>query len=384
MLPSDDNYDSLQSRLTVQPPYYAFNCVYADAHSDGIYGDFIPEQPVVGEHAAISVAEAGRHVAILGTLLGESLTTGNGPSYYLAVEADVSGADEPVLHAQPGEAMTAYVRCRENTANRLTVDGKLLYKNKALLIFVVSYVRLGETQFRFLYRDSAMPTGTAVMPVMSPWRHPVPLSMLPEMHQGKLSAKINSHNPQLCAGHFENYPMWPVAIVMSAATQLITTLLRQTFYSELQYRIISANMRAKKLLSVTEAIIFHAEIINHQAGDVNVRCLISRNDSTSEQIAELQVNLIIHDRKECAMNNFDDDFFLFLSNINPEISATDNEDRTMFVSTFWQDSVDALTVLTEIEKEYGIRVPDSDFANMDKMTLQGLCDIVRSMTSGTA
>lgn len=135
--------------------------VYADAHSDDIYGDFIPEQPVDGEHGAISVAEAGRHVAILGTLLGESLTAGNDPSYYLAVEADVSGAGESVHHAQPGDAMTAYVRRRKNTANRLTVDGKLLYKNNLLFTFVVPYVRLGEIQFRFLYRDAVMPTFTA-------------------------------------------------------------------------------------------------------------------------------------------------------------------------------------------------------------------------------
>ncbi|WP_048959604.1 acyl carrier protein [Enterobacter bugandensis] len=384
MLPSDDKYDGLQSRLTVQPPYYAFSRVYADAHSDGIYGDFIPEQPVDGEHGAISVAEAGRHVAILGTLLGESLTTSNDPGYYLAVEADVSGAGESVRHAQPGEEMTAYVRRRKSTANRLTVDGKLLYKNSLLFTFVVSYVRLGAIQFRFLYRDVVMPTFTVALPIDSPWRQPVPLRILQEIHQGKLSAEINSHNPILCAGHFENYPMWPVAIVMTAATQLISTLLRQTYYSELQYRIISANMRAKKLLSVSKSIIFHAEILNYQAGCVNVRCLISSNGDMPDDVAELMVKLTIHDSKESAMDNFDDEFFVFLSKINPEISAADKENRAALISAFWQDSVDALTVLTEIEKEYGVRVPDSDFADMDKMPLQRLCDIVRSMTSGTA
>lgn len=382
MLPIDDNYESLISALTVKPPYYAFRRVYADTHGDRIYGDFIPEQPVDGEYAPISVAEAGRHVAILGTLLGESLAAGNLPNYYLAVEADITGSKGSGFRCPPGEVMTARVRCRDNTASRLTVEGALLFKNRILLEFVISYVRLGEKQFRFLCRDAEMPTCTTAWPTASPWCQPVPLRILQEMHQGKLSAEIDSHNPILCAGHFENYPVWPVAIVMSAATQLITTLLRQTYYSELQYRIISATMRAKKLLSVSKSIIFHAEIIKYQAGCVSVRCLISSNCNTSDDVAELNVELIILDNKEDTMSNFDDDFFLFLSKHNPDISATNKESRSLPVQEFWQDSVDVLTLLAEIEQEYNVTVPNTDFRDLDTMTLQSLCDIVRSMVRG--
>lgn len=385
MTPTQINYDDLKSYLTVKPPYYAFNRVYADEQGDGVCGDFIPEQPVDGEYSAISVAEAGRHVAILGTLLGESLSPGNGANYYLALEADVEGISEPIFFSPSHQTMTAQVRCRQNTANRLTIDGLLIYKNKTLLRFVISYVRLNDVQFRYLYRDAAMPTENATTgSVPSPWRHPVPLLMLPELQNEKLSAKINSHDPQLCAGHFDNYPMWPIAIIMSAATQLITTLLRKTYYPQLQYQIISVNMRAKKLLSVSEAIVFHAEIISQESDNVTLFCLMNSNSDAAVEVAELKVSLKIINSKESAMNNFDDNFFLFLARINPDISAVDKDKRTLLVSEFWQDSVDALTVLTEIEKEYGVRVPDSDFGNMKQMTLQGLCDIVRPLAGGTS
>ncbi|MHC9002362.1 hypothetical protein [Enterobacter adelaidei] len=290
------NYENLASRLTVKPPYYAFRRVYADPQEEGIYGDFIPEQLFDGEYAAVSVAEAGRHVAILGTLLGESLSTDNEAGYYLAVNAEITAKEEPFSPGVRGEMMTAHVCCRANTGNRLTVDGQLLYKNTVLLKFVVSYVRLNKTQFGYLCRDAYMPDINLPATLEeSPWRHPLPLQIMPDEQEGKLSARINSHDPLLCAGHFEGYPVWPVAIVMSAATQLITTLLREAYYSALQYQVTRVDMQAKKLIPVVKSIIYHAEILGREGSCVNVRCLM--RSENAEDVAELTASLVIYDTR---------------------------------------------------------------------------------------
>ncbi|MHC9002361.1 acyl carrier protein [Enterobacter adelaidei] len=81
------------------------------------------------------------------------------------------------------------------------------------------------------------------------------------------------------------------------------------------------------------------------------------------------------------MSNFDDAFFSFLAQNVPDLSPDDKAHRTFTAAHFLQDSLDVLTVLGEIEKHYGVRVPDDYLAEMQTMTLQELCDLVKKEAS---
>lgn len=295
MQPNQVDYESLAARLTVRPPYYAFSRVYVDAGGEWLCGDFTPEHPVGAEQSIIPVAEASRHVAILGTLLGESLSEKKAPSWYLAVNADITEETPSPLESlraktETAKQITARVRCRENSANKLTVCGQILFNEQVLNTFIISYVRLNDIQFRFLCGKAATPA--VALPVTSPWRVPVPLLMLPNGPGGTRSARIDSHDPLLCAGHFEDYAMWPIAIVMSAATQLITELLRGEYHPNIRFRTVNASMQAKKLLSVADTVCLHAAIDTRQGNRVTVTCRIGSRDELND-VAELNATLMM-------------------------------------------------------------------------------------------
>ncbi len=72
--------------------------------------------------------------------------------------------------------------------------------------------------------------------------------------------------PECCAGHFPEYPSWPVAIIGYNAVRVMERLLHHFAGNEAEYTIISASIASNKLVSAASPLLFRATCTSASKG----------------------------------------------------------------------------------------------------------------------
>lgn len=245
--------DEIFARIDVLPPYYALRDVALDEHGD-VTAQVSIEQPLGAEIGPISGAEAGRHLAIAGSVAAAFGNPAAGRHHYLATDAELRRAKKV-----PVDATELVVRAHgtildERTAHAMvtaaTADGRRVC-SLSCYYAIVEYDTL-----RFFFGDHVQET---------PAVETNPFVELLEPQQvdiagGHIELDLGTVDAASCAGHFDGLPAMPVAYLMSNVTAAAGRLLRkQSGDDQLRFSIREGSVRADGLAFAGEQVRLQGE-----------------------------------------------------------------------------------------------------------------------------
>lgn len=204
---------SLENELTqlieVTKPYYAFQGIAEDNNT--LRGIVCKEFEGTYELDGMSYSEAGRHLAILGSLAIAKTNPIKKKHYYLANKANVKRVYRTpysdVLHI--GEMSTKSFNKRNAVAEGCikTADGKVIYEIE------VEYSVLTEVLFNRMFSQHKQNTDSK--PNYNPYRNSIHFKDTVKTDT-ICSASLGKVESNDCVGHFDNYPALPVARIAQA------------------------------------------------------------------------------------------------------------------------------------------------------------------------
>jgi len=233
-------------RICVQKPYNRLENL-APFGGAGVAASVTFEAPVGLEAGYLASAEIGRHLAILGSCALARNNPSDERHYYLAHRAllrrftapHVRQGEPLRLVAVPFEKDSADVELRDHRDQviaSLSVDYRLLSG------------RLFARLFRAHFRDAS-----ASSDAPSPYGTPVPFEG--ETHAvDSAHALLSEVTPALCAGHFQEYPALPVAILMDGINRLACAHLFRSTSKEIA--LATCAVKAEQLAFAGESLQF--------------------------------------------------------------------------------------------------------------------------------
>lgn len=280
----------MAASIAVQRPYFAFDSLYEVLGGDwDIWGDFEPEQPIGSEVGPLATAEAGRHLAILGACAA-ALTQAKGERvYYLAARAQWDLRHYPMdLGHSP--AMTARARIVDRTRKMVAARTELLIDNVLFAELSVRYQVVAEKTFEKLFSSHRIEG--AAPSTRSPYAEALPLKVL-SLTKRKITACSLGFSAARCEGHFPEYPMWPVAVVMYGLSQVMSLLLDHSLGRAVLYQLLHVDLEAHELVPASGQLVFSASL-KSMSGDsklCEVWCSAAHNGKI---VATTRSELAIH------------------------------------------------------------------------------------------
>jgi hypothetical protein len=214
---------SLLQRIEVSAPYFALRDVRLVA--DGIATATVDREYAMGlEAGVISTAEAGRHMAILGSIAAASLQPTSERHFYLAHRARVAafrvspGAD---LSGR-GLRVSAQATLQRRTARaetRITLPN-----GEPLFVMTVEYKVMVDHLFMRFVAKPGMPA-CEPLPVAGIDAPALALADVQRFHEQEARAELTVRAFD-CAGHFAGCPALPVAKLMHALALVAGSVLK--------------------------------------------------------------------------------------------------------------------------------------------------------------
>ena len=266
--------DAICQRIAVRPPYFAFRNLDLDDDST-VHGSFVPEQPLEFERGPVSAAELGRHLAILGACAASAFGD-NTKIYHLATEAHYSRIRDP-LHSSTGEALRASAKVVRHGKRDLAVE-TAVSDGVPFATLNVRYQILTESLFARFFEPFRSPTGNGS--TVSPYAELLPLQLDPPT-DSSVSAHSTALSPESCAGHFPDYPAWPVALIMHSLGRVAGRLLQHLKGQDTFYTVIHAHVLAETLAFASQPLTFHASLNSAQTqpSDFSFTCRALHNET---------------------------------------------------------------------------------------------------------
>lgn len=196
-------------RICVQPPYFSLEQVTQEG--DWLRATVAPARPGLESPIVQQLAEAGRHMAILGSCAVRlHHPTPDGRVYYPVREARLKAWASVTLPPQcvvKARKTTIDIRASVATAEThlCTLDGQVLAS------FDVTYHIIPEAEFETLFSAHAQPTneGSGV----DPYQY-FPSPILWDSSPGRAEMRLGPVDKERCLGHFVGYPAYPVSIML--------------------------------------------------------------------------------------------------------------------------------------------------------------------------
>ncbi|MHC8348493.1 hypothetical protein ACYZT7_03705 [Pseudomonas sp. RT4P38] len=250
------NMAKMATSIAVQPPYFAFTQLYTLDDEWGIYGDFTPEQPQGQERGPLATAEAGRHMAILGSCAAARAQAEGGRVYYLASNAQWELRYYSTRTWQTLN-MTARAKIVEQSRKSVTARTQLLVDGQLYGELLVRYQVLAEKTFEKLF--ACHRTADLAPCGKSPYAEAIPLSVV-AISDKEIIARSVGVSAARCAGHFPGYAEWPVAVVMGGFAQTMSRLLDLKMGRAVSYRLEHVTLDALELVPGDKQLEFSAYV----------------------------------------------------------------------------------------------------------------------------
>lgn len=246
---------NIGDRVAVHPPYLAFRSLEIDEDTT-LYGTFVPEQPIGFEEGPVTAAEIGRHLAILGacaaSCAGSPVLT-----YHLATEAHYKRLCDPLSTAD-GQTLRASAKILKQERRDLVVDTAVFAGNQFASLRV-RYQVLTAPIFTRMFQQFRNLGSSSAFSAQSPYVSLLPLRFDAPGHES-VFAHSDALLPDACAGHFPDYPAWPVALVMHCLGRVSTNLLHHLTKRPLTYTVLEADMYADTLVFASQPLTFSAAL----------------------------------------------------------------------------------------------------------------------------
>ncbi|AIY39847.1 hypothetical protein LT85_0687 [Collimonas arenae] len=248
-------------RIAVQAPYFAFTELRGVPNRI-VQGTFSSEQPLGFENGPVASAEIGRHLAILGSCAAVAWQAEPPVSqiYYLATKARYSKLYD-VAPREPGAVFQATAEVLRQDRRSLITQATISAE-KPFAHLHCEYQALTEPVFLRLFKDYRVPSTPS--PDHSPYRQSVQLEFDDAVGHS-LIARSKALAPARCAGHFLDYPAWPVAIIVHTVAQTTSRLLHHILDKEVSYTVVKCDLSAHQLVPASEPLSFHTSCMSASA-----------------------------------------------------------------------------------------------------------------------
>lgn len=288
----------LLRQICVRAPYFALTGLVQTA--EGALRAWVPVEQSPGDEASpISAAEAGRHLAILGSCAAALRLSAGAQHFYLAQEARLTR-----LHSGPmgrasgllvGEAQASFTGRRSARATcTLSTPG-----GEPLFALDVTYAVLAAPLFQRLHADARVEMRRADRPRSeadvidfaalrrNPFAQPLPLG--PRTMEGETLSASLTVAPELCKGHFALYPVLPVAAAMSGLANVAGERLAQVLgVPSVRHLVVRGDVTAERLAQTGEQVTFSAAHEGSRGGEHHFRCVAT---STKGPVARMALVL---------------------------------------------------------------------------------------------
>jgi hypothetical protein len=168
--------------------------------------------------------------------------------------------------------MIPNARCGQRSRRTFKAIAEVLHQDKRSL--VAHSVAFDDEPFAYLHCEyQALPeslftrvfkgyrTDPVPCPEDSPYKEPIPLRF-EQPTESSLIARCEQLPPERFAGHFVEYPSWPVSIIGEAAAKARSRLLHHMIGKEVQYTVTRLDVDAWRLVPASGSLMFHVQCIS--------------------------------------------------------------------------------------------------------------------------
>ncbi len=251
--------EDVLNKISVKPPYFALSNMVM-ANNETLSAQIPVEQNMGSECGVISAAEAGRHMAILGSCALALKNSNPTRHYYLAVEAKVkkiSNLFESAILFGKANVVSLTKRSGIVFTKLLTETGQLLYTIE------VSYKILHHNLFEKLFKQNKY-INPIIPTFNNPYLNEIPLSKS-VFEDDKLKTVLGPLKPHECQGHFPEFPAVPVAILMHSMSKAAGLLFSHKFGK-------------KNLAYIVEEGLIKADNLAFAGNKINIIISYSKNE----------------------------------------------------------------------------------------------------------
>lgn len=195
-------------KICVSPPYFRFHKIYK--YENILIAQIKPEQPINNEIASISIGEAGRHIAILGTCIC-AIDQGD-KNYYLVKDARTKLMSQD-LGSLCNKHNDLYIAIESRYIDNKIANayGVLFNSNKEIIYQLeASYNKVKVATFAKLFKEH---NNNFVSTNDSPYKERI-LFDNKRVSDNGLTISFPKIGVERCAGHFNNYPILPTAFII--------------------------------------------------------------------------------------------------------------------------------------------------------------------------
>jgi hypothetical protein len=239
---TEEILDRIFEKIAVRPPYFALKNL--NLVNENLLKAEIPvEQNLYKETGNIAAAEAGRHLAILGSCVAALKNTNDSKHYYLAVQANV----KRVSFSNKEEKLFAYAEVLKIDRRESVVKTDLFTESGIHLFNIeIKYKILLHTIFEKLFANQNT-SSQNINHFGNPYKKDFPLNGI-VFGKNTLFAKLGPIKESDCFGHFPNFEAVPVAILMHALSKAAGKLFSEVLnYQDLQYTVKAGIINADNL-----------------------------------------------------------------------------------------------------------------------------------------
>lgn len=258
--------EEIINHIEVSEPYFALNNL---SLLDGrFHANISKEQPMENEAGCIAAAEAGRHLAILGSCALAHSNPKKEKHYYIAHKAKLTALNESSVSSANLRAVSK----TQSFNNRIGKAQATLYSHSdAIFDLEVQYHVIKEKVFHKLYKSKAVgQTNTKT----NPYENNFELNNI-NIKNNKLNAELGPLSPEHCRGHFDEIPCLPVAVLMHALSRSAGLLLSNMHPSVVSYRVLNATINAENFAFVGDLVNITVEKIVQEDSDFSFKCIAS-------------------------------------------------------------------------------------------------------------
>lgn len=274
-------YEEIGPRICVTPPYFALHDLTSER--PGRASADVPVQSRTGRQVTrINVAEAGRHLAILGLCAAASAHPSSARHYYLAHRG--VGRMYPPLDAAGGLTGTATARMvGRNRASAETV----LHDSAGNLVarLDLEYLVMREPVFRRLLGTPTEPDATQPA---NPYSGAAPLSDV-AVHARTATAKLAVESA-MCRGHFDGYPALPVSVAGYAAFALFDHVHEMTEGADAGWQAGVYRLRADSLAAAGQLCTVDVEPSDPAEPETHGRAFTGTVRSGDREVFSIEVD----------------------------------------------------------------------------------------------
>lgn len=241
-------------RIDVLPPYFALTDI--QLHSDGsITAVAAIEQPLGAENGPVSAAEAGRHLAICGSIAAAWANPKVARFHYLATDAEIRRAKGKIPAKVDQLALTATATMIDKRTAHSMVTARTI-EGAAVCTLSCYYSVVGYNMMRKMYAENCIETPPAAS---NPYVELIePASV--DIAGGHVEVSLGAVSALNCAGHFEGLPAMPVAYLMSNVLSAASRLLRRNANDpDLRITVMEGSLRADGLAFAGEDVVLRGE-----------------------------------------------------------------------------------------------------------------------------